>query len=158
MSKKQGLQRPSERILAAQREANKPPTPLQGYVTLHTMAEILTLSSYAAEMVRDGCRARMADIKTDLGYEGASGVERLLIDQIALSWLRVGEAEAMYSQVMSGSHNFDKAQYAEKRLTACTKRYTYLLEALARVRRTMIQAVQINIADKQIVMGAVDGN
>jgi hypothetical protein len=148
MKKKQSLQRPSERLLTAQNkdalEAPKKP------VTFHFMAEILTLSRYNAQTLKDGCRAGMEEIKAGLGYESASAAERLLIDQIALAWLRVGEAEAMYSQTMSQSHNFDQAEYAEKRLTSCTKRYTHLLEALTRVRRLMIPNVQINIADNRL--------
>jgi hypothetical protein len=153
MKKKESLQRPSERLLAAQR-GEIAPSPLKGNATLHTMAEILTLANYTSTMIRDGCRATMAEIKQGLGYENAPVLERLLIDQLVMCWLRVGEAEAMYSQIMGASHDFDKAVYAEKRLTACLGRYTRVVESLARIRQDIIPAVQVNIAGQQIVMGA----
>lgn len=152
MSKKQGLQRPSEKILAAQR-GESAPAPSGVNVTFQTLAFGLTFQNYTSSLVRNGCRAEMAQIKADLGYDGAPALERLLVDEIVLCWLRMGEAEVMYSQIMSSTHKADKAEYAEKRLSACLKRYTHICESMARMRRDIIPAVLVNIAGQQIVMG-----
>jgi hypothetical protein len=152
VKKKQGLQRPSEKIMAAQR-GESAPAPSGIKVTFQALAFGLTFQNYSSSLVRSGCSAEMEQIKADLGYDGAPILERLLIDEVAVCWLRMGEAEAIYSQIMSQVHTYDKAQYAEKRLTACMKRYTHICESLARMRRDIIPAVQVNIAGQQIVMG-----
>jgi hypothetical protein len=123
-------------------------------ITLQALAVTLTLSQHRSEMLREGCRERMVSIKTGLGYDSAPELERLLIDEIALCWLRLGEAETMYSQVHSATHQPAKAAYAERRLSACLARYTRACEALARVRRlSRGVSLQVNIAGQQIVTG-----
>jgi hypothetical protein len=154
MNKKQSTGRPSEKLLAARdRQAAALPEPVRSLLTLHKVASVITLAGYDSDLLKEACRVKMEQIKTDLGYDSAPEFERLLIDQIALCWLRVGEAEAMYSQIMSATHKSDKAEYAEKRLTACMSRYTRSLESLARMRRDVIPAIQMNIAGQQIVKG-----
>jgi hypothetical protein len=153
MKKKRSLLPPSKRILAAQQGTNQLERPKVD-VTFQALAVGLSFQNYTSSLLAEGTRSVMAKMKVELGYETAPALERLLIDQIALCWFRVGEAEAMYSQIMSQVHNDDKAQYAEKRLTACMGRYTRIVESLARIRRDVIPAVQVNIADQQIVMGA----
>ncbi len=151
--KKQSLQRPSDRL--AQRGATIPAqVDTSPKITFQSLAFGLTFANYSSPLVKEGCRLKMAEIKMGLGYESAPELERLLIDEIAMCWLRIGEAEAMYSQIMSGTHDADKAMYAERRLSACHARYTRSCESLARVRRLsgIIPAVQVNIAERQIVM------
>jgi hypothetical protein len=156
---KQGLQRPSERLLAAK---DNPTVALDSPgVTFQTLAVGLMFKNYSSDLVKKGCQSKMAQIKQGLGYDTAPELERLLIDEIALCWLRMGEAEAMYSQIMSGTHDADKATYAERRLSACLKRYTRGCESLARLRRSsnIILAVQVNVSSEWIVgRGKQDGN
>jgi hypothetical protein len=123
-------------------------------ITLQATAVLLTLAQFSSDMLKEGCRQRMDGIKAGLGFDAASELERLLIDEIALCWLRLGEAEAMYSQVHSATHQPEKAAYAERRLSACLTRYTRSCEALARVRRLSRGiSLQVNIAGQQIVTG-----
>lgn len=123
--------------------------------TLQTLAVSRALEAYDQPMMEESCRLRMEQIKAGLGYDTAPELERLLIDEIALCWLRVGEAEAMYSQIMGDTHQPGRALYAERRLSACLARQVRACEALARVRRLSkgTAAVQVNIAGQQIVTG-----
>jgi hypothetical protein len=168
MSRKrsEGLERPSARLLCEQRIAEEVAVASglassSGPLTLERAARI-TLQNVAVSAVvsrhgsllADSVALNMEAIKAGLGYETAPTLERLLIEQIALCWLRVGEAEAMYSQVHSASHVPAQSAYADRRLAACTARYLGACESLARVRRlSRGVVVQVNMANQQIVTG-----
>jgi hypothetical protein len=123
----------------------------------HALAASMAMESYAQNvpMLGAAARVRMDDVKRDLGHETATPLERLLIEQIALCDLRLGEAEMMYTHVVSKSHSPEGSLYAERRLSACQRRMMCAVEGLARVRRLMraTPAVQVNIAGQQIVAG-----
>jgi hypothetical protein len=96
----QKLLPPSERLAALERGGFAPATENSPSVmTPQWMAVTLTLSQ-KPEAEKQGCELRMEAIKTDLGFDTAPALERLLIEQIALCWLRLGDAEARYSGVV----------------------------------------------------------
>lgn len=96
--------------------------------------------------------ARVKEIARELGAEAASPLERLLIDQVIIAWLRWQWAEVNYQHNFEGSIAISKALYLEKRLSANQRRYLQAIESLARVRRLLRRApVQVNIAQQQIV-------
>lgn len=96
--------------------------------------------------------ARAQDLARDLGGETASPLERLLIDQVVIAWLRWQSVELNYQHNFEQSITFTKALYLEKRLSATQRRYLQAIESLARVRRLLARApVQVNIAQQQIV-------
>jgi hypothetical protein len=81
-------------------------------------------------------------------------MERLLIDDIALCWLRLQTMEDLYS------HNYERAKgdglrlsrYLEGRLSATRRRYLQSIESLARVRGLLSRiGVQVNFARQQII-------
>jgi hypothetical protein len=91
-------------------------------------------------------------IAKELGIEQASPLERLLIDQVVIAWLRWQAVEWTYQNNFEQSITLTKGIYLEKRLTAAHRRYLQAIESLARVRRLLARApVQINIAQQQIV-------
>ena len=88
----------------------------------------------------------------ELGVEQASQLERLLIDQVVIAWLRWQSVEWTYQRNFDQSISLTKGLYLEKRLSAAHRRYLQAIESLARVRRLLARApVQINIAQQQIV-------
>jgi hypothetical protein len=122
-------------------------------LTAGGLAVSMALDSHGQPMYAAAGRRRLDEVKQGLGFETATPLERLLIEQIALCDLRLGEAEMMYSQIVSRSHSPEKSLYVERRLSACQRRMMNAVEGLARVRRLMraTPAVQVNIAGQQIV-------
>lgn len=89
--------------------------------------------------------------KAALGYAEASPMEKMLIDAVVLAWLRYTHVERAAANNWSGSHSLTVGTYWDKRLSAAQRRYLRAIETLARVRRTALPMLQVNIAEKQQV-------
>lgn len=87
-------------------------------------------------------------LRKELGYEGAPILEQLLIQQVALCWLKLNLVELSYSTVMKHSITLTLGMYWEKRLSFAQKRFTRACETLTRVRKLSrnTPALQFNIA------------
>lgn len=97
-------------------------------------------------------RKQAEQMAKELGAEQASPLERMLIDQVVIAWLRWQSVEWNYQHNFAQSITLTKGIYLEKRLTAAHRRYLQAIESLARVRRLLSRvAVQVNIARQQIV-------
>ncbi len=83
-----------------------------------------------------GCDA----IRRDLGYEDASMIEQLIIEQIVLSWLRL-----MHMEYNLTHASYSHAHHYEKRVSAAQRRFLRACESLGRVRKMDI-SLQVNVA------------
>ncbi len=75
-------------------------------------------------------------------------LEKLLIQDAALSWLKLSLVELHYAHVMKQSITLTLGIFWEKRLSAAQRRFTRACETLARVRKLSrnTPALQFNIA------------
>jgi hypothetical protein len=80
--------------------------------------------------------------------ENSTPVERLIIEQILLCWVRLASTEMSYTETIQEGGAIEMAQFQEKRLNSAHKRYAQACETLARIRKLQrkSQPVQINIA------------
>lgn len=79
-------------------------------------------------------------LKAELGYEAATPLERLLIEQIVLCHVRLGMIEHLYSRQLSGSYKLEVGAHWEMRLTLAQRRFLKATTALARVRGLLARA------------------
>ncbi|MCK4393017.1 hypothetical protein KAX17_08940 [Candidatus Bipolaricaulota bacterium] len=103
----------------------------------------------ASEAMRSSIRFGLDAIKDDLGYQNAPELEKLLIEQVVMSWLRMNLTEYNYTNIMMGeSISLPWADYWERRLGAAQWRYLRACETLVRVRKLIRRtpALQVNIA------------
>jgi hypothetical protein len=93
-------------------------------------------------------RKNANEIRRGLGYENASIMEQMLIDNVIISWLGVQWANFQLTVKMGKDESIVILEFWERRLSAAQKRYLRASETLARVRRLMSArpAVQLNIA------------
>lgn len=113
------------------------------------LAELTVIeNSSAVKALKECWKHRLQSLKDDLGYKDAPMLERLLIQQAALCWLKLNIVELNYSSVMKQSITLTLGMYWEKRLTAAQKRFTRACETLARVRKLSrhTPALLVNIA------------
>lgn len=113
------------------------------------LAEITVIeNANAVPALKECWKHRLQALKNELGYDNAPMLERLLIQQAALCWLKLNLIELNYSSVMKQSITLTLGMYWEKRLTAAQKRLTRACETLARVRKLSrnTPALQVNIA------------
>lgn len=152
-------QKPSKKQLAELREALKTaPALVQELGDLSDQVKHQIIHSLGGEGqagLHIAVKARAKALAEELGAEGASPLERLLIDQVVIAWLRLQAAEFAYQTIFKGGGvTLPRAAYLEKKLTATQGRYLRAIEGLARVRRLLsrTQQTQINIAVAQQVM------
>jgi len=150
-------QKPSKKQLAELREAlQMAPALVQELGDLSDQVQFQIVHSLGGEGqagLHIAVKARAEALAEELGAEGASPLERLLIDQVVIAWLRLQLAEFSYQTIFRGGGvPLARANYLEKRLTETQARYLRAAESLARVRRLLSRTqTQINIAQQQIV-------
>ena len=113
------------------------------------LAEIMVIENACATAGLKECwKQRLQVLKKDLGYDDAALLEKLLIQQAALCWLKLNLVELSYSNTMKQSTTLTLGIFWEKRLTAAQRRFTRACETLARVRKLSrnTPALQFNIA------------
>lgn len=111
-----------------------------------------------SEAYRALMQERLDLLRESLSGAEASRIERLLIDQVVICYLRMNMTEQAYDNGMAGGCTFDAGSYWERKLSTVQRRYLRSIETLARVRKLMgIPMVQINIAaegGQQVVSNA----
>lgn len=91
------------------------------------------------------------EIRNDLGYEEATAMEMMLIDNIVLSWLRCQWAEYLLMALMGqGEIRHSSFEFWDRRLSAAQGRYLRACETLAKIRKLSLKnpTLQVNIATK----------
>jgi len=94
----------------------------------------------------------LKNIKQELGYEGSSQLEHLLIEQIILCHIRLYWVEYLKTANLKDG-TMKQIQHWEKRLNANQRRYFRAIETLARVRKLASRTpeiLQVNIAQQQV--------
>ena len=99
-------------------------------------------------MVKESIAAGWKGVKRDLEYEHAPALEKLLIEQVGLCWMRHYILEQRFTNVTMAGGTIDALNYWERCLNASQRRYLRACETLARVRKIVRRtpALQINIA------------
>jgi hypothetical protein len=110
--------------------------------------EHLIDSTQATALTREFQRQEVEAIRHNLEYDRAPGIEQLLIEQVAMCWLRLNILEYQYTNIRNETITLDQAAFLERRLSAVQRRFLRALETLARVRKItrQILAFQVNIA------------
>lgn len=117
------------------------------------------IASIAKDRVTvEALKANVQHMSDDLGYKGATPLERPLIEHVVLCWLRLRKAELSYSNALAGAQTLTQAAHWERRLTMAQGRYLRAGESLARVRRLARphrQPLQLNIGGQQVNVAAI---
>jgi len=112
-------------------------------VAIREVIEAGTPTAFVSESVAHG----VSVIRGGLGYDKASAMERLLIEQIALCWLRLNLMELSYTSAWRRSSlGIAQATFFERRLDHVQRRFLRACETLAKIRRMGPRALQVNIA------------
>ena len=93
----------------------------------------------------------LTQLAAELTHPGDGALEKLIIGQIVGCWLRLSFVEYSLSiGSVEGSFNMAQGASWEKRASTAQRRYLRAIETLARVRRSRLPAVQVNIAEQQV--------
>ncbi len=78
-------------------------------------------------------------LRRSLGEPDVSPMERLLIDQVVICYLRMNLTEQYYENAMTDGCSLAARSYWERKLSTVQRRYLRSIETLARVRKLMRQ-------------------
>lgn len=92
--------------------------------------------AFSTALNKNATYAYMANMRADMGYNSADTIEKSLIDNVVLCWLRLYVAEFYYEQYTKNA-TLERAMFWEKALSTNQRRYLRAVETLARVRRLM---------------------
>jgi hypothetical protein len=98
-------------------------------------------STLIEESVKQGIEL----LKFELGYNTASSLERLLIDQVLLCWLKVYLLELICAGEVSKPNSYTANAQLDRIISSAQHRYLRACETLARIRKLDV-SVQVNIA------------
>lgn len=101
--------------------------------------------------IRASFTAAWEQLPRELARPGDGELERLLVQQVALAWLKLAYVEYYHARsLLDGSLTIAQAEFRERRLSAAQRRYLRAIETLARVRRLNLPALQVNIGAQQV--------
>ncbi len=113
----------------------------------HTINEL-----HATPAMKESLTYGLEAMQRDLGYTDAPMLERLLIEQVLLCWLRLNLDEYRYTTADTQGGTFAKLRYWEQRLAGSQARYVRAIDALARVRKLARPTpLQVNIGGQQVI-------
>ena len=127
---------------------------LAGDLTRDAYDQLVDLAVRDQALVAESLKAGRLAMRDELGYQHASPLERLLIDQVVLCWLRMHCAEFSYTETFKKSRPPAESEYWERRLSGAQRRYLRACETLARIQKLKLPTVQVNIGHKQVNMAS----
>ena len=110
-------------------------------------------------LAKEGYERRADALRRELLASGDSPLERVLVDRIIACWLQVAHADMAYAILLkSEGHSFRQGAYHQESQNRAHARFIKATKTLATVRRLLVPAVQVNIAEQQLnVLGQVSG-
>jgi hypothetical protein len=105
----------------------------------------------ASKAARLALESNISNLMRGMGYENASVLEKLLIENIIITWLRLQWVEYQMVVFMGdGEVRMSVVEFWERRLSMAQRRHLRACETLARVRKLLMNGpvLQVNIATK----------
>jgi hypothetical protein len=131
-------------VLPLLREAlEADPTLWQVYGDLAAQAQEAWLQLLAGPdyLLAEAVRLKLAALRKELGAEGASPLEKLLVERIVACWLQTHYADALYAQAKGPQSTTSVRQELMKRQESSQRRYLAAIKQLALVRKLLKPAL-----------------
>lgn len=96
-------------------------------------------------VMKTALTSNVKNMRGELGYDQAPIIEQMLIDSIVLAWLRYQWVEHQVTELIGSDSTFELSRHWDRKLTEAQRRYLRAVEALARVRKMALPALQVNI-------------
>ena len=101
-------------------------------------------------LLQEGLRAELNLRRDDLRQTQDGPLERLLIDQIVLCWLNLMTAERRRNERWSDGISNESADFWDRHVARLRTDYLRAIRSLASVRRILVPAIQVNVAEQQV--------
>ncbi len=140
---------PKEEDLNALREMMREDASIwQTYGDWAKQTELVLLNEYfqSSGLILETVEKKLANLRDELGWQDATEIEKLLIRQVCLTWLRLYFVERQHHQNTFQSHSLTSGIYWDKRLSMAQKRHLKAIESLAKVRKMTAQTAKFETA------------
>jgi len=129
------------------------PAVWQQYGDLAAQAQEAWLQLLAGtdHLLAESVRLKLGALRHELGAEGASPLEKLLIERIVACWLQTHYADALYAQARGPQSTASVRQELMKRQESSQRRYLAAIKQLALVRKLLRPA----LSPLQLALGTV---
>ncbi len=105
----------------------------------------------ANALVKASLHQGIREMRREMGYATAPPLEKLLIEQVLLTWLDYHRTQYQYEGHLQLSIPTAHRDYWDRHINAAQRRYLRAIETLARVRKLSGRGpIQINIAEQQV--------
>jgi hypothetical protein len=91
-------------------------------------------------LMQESYRRKIKEMRDNLGWNESSEIEKILIEQICVNWLRLNLLEAVSFEKMQKNNTIATGLYWDKALTGAQRRYIKACESLAKVRKLLAEA------------------
>ena len=128
-----------------------------GNLAEHAQRVWVALSSGSNALIQQAAERKVAALRQELLGPAPSPLERLLVERIIACWLQVQYADQAAVAFEKKGGRFAEGDYWQKQQERAHRRYLSAIRTLAQVRRLLLPAVQMNIAEQQVnVLGQVN--
>jgi hypothetical protein len=108
------------------------------------------------QLFKETTHRKTKSLCEELAGENPSPMEKLLAENVALCWLNLHYYETIYAQNMK-EYSRSQAEFHQKRIDRAHRRYLAAIKTLAQVRKLQLPSVQLNIGEKQVNIGQMNG-
>lgn len=105
------------------------------YGDLSQIAFSQIAESLGERVFREAVRQHGQNMVEEFEYDRASPMEKLVIQQIVLTWLGYHEAEIRWQMVSQKGATIQQGEYWQRRISMAQSRYLRAIETLARVKK-----------------------
>lgn len=129
-----------EDLKALSKELNEKPQLYRSVGNLqHNVFSDILRESIRSAFLKECAERFIEEMKTELGYQDSTFVEKMLIDEIIMRWLRLQNMETYHKNATSKSHTLEQGIYVDKRLDLAQKRFLRAMNTLVKVRKMIAQ-------------------
>lgn len=111
-----------------------------GNLAARVKDSIISTQCGASHILIEATKKKVAEMRDNLGWKDSSQLEKVIIEQICLNWLRLNSLELTHDQKTRESHTLPVGEHWDKLLTQAQKRYLRACESLAKVRKLLAEA------------------
>ena len=111
-----------------------------GNIAARVKDSIISAQSGNSHIVIEATKRKVADLRDKLGWNDSSQLEKIIIEQVCLNWLRLNALELTHENKLRESHTLPVGEHWDKLLSQAQKRYLRACESLAKVRKMLAEA------------------
>lgn len=130
----------------------------EAYGNLAAEAEGALVDLYAGGSVvtREALQRKLAAMRVELAGPSPSPLETLLVERVVACWLLSYHADFAFARALKELPS-KEVEVHQRRQDRAARQYLKALRGLADVRRLLMPALQVNIAERQVNIAGTEG-